>query len=223
MQQQTTLTWFVETASGLTVADWANIGLAAAMLLVTIALAFIAGFQNRLHRRQQDHFCRTERAYVRLSAVDGQLVVTSDGVAKLRLTLKNHGNTPAYVSDVQAGLTPLTATAPPLVVECSAAKTFYGLLMPGEELPLALDKELGAATADIKNDLGKMWLLGFVDYRDAFGRRYRGGYCRRVGPFTSSESMPLDGHTHTTFLLMGDYQPHLDDDRERAPGEGHDW
>lgn len=58
-----------------------------------------------------------------------------------------------------------------------------------------------------------LWVLGYVDYRNAYQKRYRSGYARRWNP-RSAES----GNN-----LLIETKPRYNYDRERDAGEGNDW
>ena len=67
---------------------------------------------------------------------------------------------------------------------------------------------------DAKSGAKKLWVFGHVDYIDAFGQRYRGGYVRVYDHILD------DGKKNNlVFMTEGRY----DYDRPREQDEGNDW
>jgi hypothetical protein len=65
----------------------------------------------------------------------------------------------------------------------------------------------------------ELWLyvIGYVDYVDAFGDRHRSGYARRYDP--DQDQGPIE--TRNNLVLVADSAYTYD--RVRGPGEGDDW
>ncbi len=121
-----------------------------------------------------------ERAYIGLSHEPPGLAVlpTAPPSARVAIRVKNHGRTPARVTDIS--LTLLISSAPlPPVPPYGPARQINAFLTAGDEffvpLPITASQlaqiHAGAAA----------YVLGYVDYRDQFGRgqRHQCAYARR--------------------------------------------
>ena len=64
----------------------------------------------------------------------------------------------------------------------------------------------------VKEGTLKLYLVGYVDYMDAFGERHRGGYARIYDP---QPGLP----NNLGFVTEDGYNY----DRPRVEGEGRDW
>ena len=63
----------------------------------------------------------------------------------------------------------------------------------------------------IQEGTATLYLIGYVDYVDAFDQRHRGGYARKYVPSDKHNNLKLVPDSAYTY------------DRERAIGEGNDW
>lgn len=81
-----------------------------------------------------------------------------------------------------------------------------------------------ALMAVMEDEERKLWLYGYVDYRDRFGTRHRGGYMRRYERFDRTAAPDALGHLPERYNnLVFDPTPGFNYDRERERGEGNDW
>ena len=72
---------------------------------------------------------------------------------------------------------------------------------------------------DIRAGRKFLYVFGYVDYRDLFGVRHRGGYARRYEPLVDKAE---PNNPNRNNLVFAD-EPRYDYDRERKRGEGNDW
>ena len=119
-----------------------------------------------------------ERAYVGLShAPPGvQPIAGPSPSAWVSVRVKNHGRTPATVTDMS--LTLLISSAPlPAEPPYAPGKPVAAFLTAGDEFFKSLSIIAGQF-AQIQAG-APAYVLGYVDYGDQFGQRHRCGYARR--------------------------------------------
>jgi hypothetical protein len=154
-----------------------------------------------------DALMKAQRAYVRLSHVGGMTLQIADetAVIQIQLQAKNWGETPAIVTSVAIGpiflapsqKLPPNPSYPPASVESS-------LLLRNEEMfrrvPIPIDV---ADAGAVQSGTMALYLVGYIDYIDAFKVRHRGGYAReydgRPAPGTISHWLLLLRTTMTVF------------------------
>lgn len=163
-----------------------------------------------------------ERAYVKMGHVlpgieyDEPHPSSPFCIIRIRFKVKNFGKTPAVVSDVQAGGcvldTEILLPSNPPYLRLDATPNAF--LVPGEDFEwpkrIALDRLLAAAAW---MGTRRLWVYGFVDYRDSFGGRHRSGWVRYY-------NYAADPGTDNLFQTA---EGRYDYDRPRKPGEGSDW
>lgn len=162
-----------------------------------------------------------ERAYVKLSHVAPGVRIKQDANhGEVQIEVKNHGRTPAAVTDVIIDAKLLDHGVPlpqPFPFRTEAREAFpNAFLVPQEAFyvakifPLRGDDLINATSGG-----QRLWVFGHVDYRDTFGRRHRGGYVRIY------EAALDDGDkkNNLVYMIEGNYNF----DRPRMSGEGNDW
>jgi hypothetical protein len=167
--------------------DFSNIILALATLLIaifTIVLAFTTYF---IHR----HSKATERAYIKMSHNSGGTygnglnLDEANNCAQFTVTVTNTGRTPADVTDVYIRWfvlardqdPPIEASYPPeqdVLPPVSAFLVANDSFLNGIELTNISDAQF----ATIKAHTNKLWISGYVEYKDISGKRHRAGYTR---------------------------------------------
>jgi hypothetical protein len=160
----------------------------------------------------------TERAYVDMSH-DQPGFVTMEGATGVSVAIKNHGKTPATVTAVNLTFLqhgwPLPPT--PEYNENLTVRT-RTVVMPGERFTHERRHALiGSGQSALPESVATpglqgvhAWLIGYVDYRDRFGGRHRGGYGRRYRPNPGN---------NLVFIDEDDYNY----DRPREKSQGNDW
>lgn len=206
-------------------------------LITAIATAFIGAFTLALWMTTSDqlrHARRVERAYVTMShhsrmGNPGLKIDPGAGTVAVRIGVRNYGRTPADVTDVFLALAfdalppPHSYVLPPghqqtrafLVTQSdfNYHRTFDGL-----------DSNDLFAVMEDEGEKRKLWLYGYVDYRDSFGTRHRGGYMRRYERFNRMGTPDALGQLpERKNNLVFDPTLEFNFDRRRRRGEGNDW
>jgi len=164
-----------------------------------------------------------ERAYVKMSHVSPGVrwFEKNEELFEVEVEVKNHGHTPASVTDVRIGakvlnndellpepfpysISPRTADSIPNAFLVTNETFFYTRCFPlrGQDL------------ADVKCGGKRLWIFGHADYIDTFGKRHRSGYVRAY------ISIVDDGQKNNLFFMHGKQYNY---DRARQKGEGSDW
>jgi hypothetical protein len=159
---------------------------------------------------------KAERAYVKMSHAPPGVSFALRGKIVINIDVRNFGRTPGRVTDVvinactcpnedrlpdNPSYMPRTSPGIPNAFLVSNDNFFYNSSIPLPE----------AEVAEVKVGNRQLYLLGYVDYIDQFGHRYRGGYGRLYrADFTGNN-------------LIFIAQPGYNYDRPRLPGEGNDW
>jgi hypothetical protein len=167
------------------------------MLLLTGLIALFTGglivvgyLQWRTYEATLQNTRTIERAYVDISHDQPGLNISPHQIT-FSLAVKNHGRTPANVArPVMFLALAETGDFPTEPERALTEHPSYGtpavspmgyFLMPGEsfhswELRPSFPQDVLAGLQDSTRTL---WLIGFVDYIDHFGRTHRAGYARR--------------------------------------------
>lgn len=110
----------------------------------------------------------------------------------IRVTVKNHGKTPAFIDHVVINfcIAPLPPKPPryvdyswltsPIPLQHGETKTF-------RESTLLNERPYGTAD-DFRKRGAHLWAYGFIDYFDAFGQWHRRGYCGKWDDFSKRMS-----------------------------------
>jgi hypothetical protein len=180
-----------------------------------------------------------ERAYVTMSHRPPGLSVEQPGAAGVLfgpdvrgcgfvIEIKNHGRTPARITDALIKFLPLPTG------EHLPEQPNYDDALPREQAKFFLVAgdlfifqggyliEGWASVRSLKTVT--LYVYGYVDYIDKFGRRHRAGYGRVFDPALDNPSMyegnvlPAD-RSNLGFISNANYNY----DRERKKGEGNDW
>ncbi len=204
-----------------------------AVALFTGLLVICTGIWIWIAHRQNQIMRTIERAYVTMShhSESGNpslKIDPTEGTATVAIKVRNYGRTPAEVTDVFLALAfdalppPHSYVLPPghqqtrafLVTqsEFNYHRTFGGLD----------PNDLMAVMEEVEER--KLWLYGYVDYRDSFGTRHRGGYMRQYCRFDHSVPPQVPGvPVESENNLIFDPTPKFNYDRRRRRGEGNDW
>jgi hypothetical protein len=145
-----------------------------------------------------------ERAYVTLSHYSDRgvpaLQLDLDGrVAMVTVRVKNFGNTPATIRRVSLALRVSRDRLPRRPRYGPPDDDIGFFLVKGDHFDVTPSLAISAEEAERIVDGAPVWLLGYVDYRDAFRRRYRAGYARRYDPD------PASGADNLTFETQRGY------------------
>lgn len=220
---------------------------------VTVLIAVFAFWQVVVYRQMRDHTIVIERAYVTMSHHRPGLIIDDwaaesasgmtqgDGVPRQNISVnvrvQNSGNTPATVT---YRLLQLLFTDQPLTdvpaYDPAQGEVVRVHLVKGDDLNVFANWNIEeTAFTSVRSGLN-LYLLGYVDYIDKFGRRHRAGYARVYNPsidtsrqFVLNRSgdrvrneLDADAHTKRNNLPFVT-QPGYNYDRERVKGEGNDW
>jgi hypothetical protein len=161
-----------------------------------------------------------ERAYVDISHDQPGLMMKGHSI-RFSLAVKNHGRTPAYVSNPQMTLVLQESDAgvrlprsPRDVYGQPKRSDMSAFLMPNEafhswELRPQFPRDV---IRQLRTRDRTLWLIGFLDYIDQFGRSHRAGYARRYIP------TPLAGtRNNLVFELQPGYNYDVEIDEEGHP------
>jgi hypothetical protein len=157
----------------------------------TAIAANAAMLQVQELRRSVDASRLAERAYIKMSHLSGSptygqsaLRFHDGGMGRIKVRIKNHGRTPGTVLKVlltyeivDKGAEPPERTS----YEGPNAQKYVGaFLVADDEYTIEHDfPRCGAGDLiDVERGKRRYWVLGYVDYRDQFGRIHRGGYGR---------------------------------------------
>jgi hypothetical protein len=149
---------------------------------LALVQAAIYGVQAYIYAGMRADTRSIERAYVDLShAPPGLQIDPPQGGTQTihcRIVLKNHGRTPADILAVSLRLfthTQLHAEPP-----YAASVPMRYTVMPGETVNWTNPFTLPVAEVQqVQANTRMLWIVGYVDYRDRFGKAHRNGYARR--------------------------------------------
>jgi hypothetical protein len=186
----------------------------------TIVLAKSTGDLHKGAVKQAEMMRTIERAYVKMShhSPPGLHFEQASGLCWFKINVKNYGDTPATVTDVLFKLIVLAngdgLPATPDYTRSRIDPPINAFLVKNDDFdytPKSFDVGL-TNVPDIINGNKLIYICGYVDYRDSFGDRRRGGWARRYNPAA--------GLTNNLVFVT---QPGYNYDRVRVPGEGSDW
>jgi len=188
--------------------------------LGSVAVAIFTGVLVWIGRRADKHFVVTERAYFQMSHRGGVEFPQGEQVT-IKMQIKNWGRTPGTVTDQRLG--------PMLVMEkngkldgsvdytgLNKSASPYTFLVPNAHYNWDIGfefKDVGLVQA-IKDGNVTLFMVGYVDYRDQFGGRWRAGYARKYTPIADQPAA-----NNLSYVTTKSFN----DDRARLPGEGVDW
>lgn len=214
-------------------------------LIVTFSTVVMAIFTGLLWKLAagQDHASYTiERAYVTLNHLRPGLdfgygfINSSTNKPKdhreatIRLEIKNHGNTPATITDMSLRYFVGTELPQePAYIGGTQAVQAY-LVKEHAVTVIRSFSILEQQWKERATGYAELWVYGYVDYIDDFGKRRRAGYARVYD--RRQEAVRLDRvegklkaahvypeHDNLQFAAKRGYNY----DRERRRGEGKDW
>ncbi len=164
----------------------------------------------KISEEHANYIAASERGYVKLSEIEpGVQPVDGKNFCVIQFEVKNFGKTPAHVTDVRIESKALEfgeRLPDPFPFGPHSEAFPNGFLMPGESLTVITS----VSRASVDDGSKQLWFFGRVDYIDAFGKRWRGGYARKYVD-------RKDGN------LRRDFERRTDFDRPRNPNEGDDW
>ncbi len=157
------------------------------LALFTLLLVVVGWLQWRTLQATHRSNRTIERAYVGLShAPPGvQAIAGSPPAAWVSVRVKNHGRTPATVTEVL--LTLLISSVLPAEPPYALGRPVAAFLMAGDEFFERLSITAGEF-AQIQAG-APAYVLGYVDYQDQFGQRHRSGYARRFDATSPSNNL----------------------------------
>ncbi len=149
------------------------------LALFTLLLVFVGELQWRTLQATLRSNRTIERAYVGLSHERPGVQPVGGGsppAALVSVRVKNHGHTPATVTDLSLTLF-IGSALPPGEPPYAPSGQVAAFLMAGDEFFQSLP--ISAAQFAQMQAGAPTYVLGYVDYRDQFGQRHRCGYARR--------------------------------------------
>ena len=186
---------------------------------------------------------RAERAYISIShhspgVVIEDLAITKPGEeefggwhgVEVQFGITNHGNTPARITDIfmehfidVPKSIPLPPTGP--------GTGEHVFLVKGDAIHDTTAFQITHAQRDdIVNRTFRIWMMGYVDYIDAFDVRRRAGYARYYDPAIDAPILyeTVGGKIDEAWYKRRNNLPFVTQanynyDREREQGEGNDW
>jgi hypothetical protein len=219
-------------------------------LLVLAATLFAIVWQVRIYADMRDHTMVIERAYVTMSHHPPGIIIDSISVestedpvrrqdVEVHVGVQNLGSTPANVTRtlLQLLITDQPLPPVPLYAEDEQGETACVFLTKSDQFTIHRSWKMESAGIE---EVGKnarkwtMYVIGYIDYIDRFGRRHRAGYGRfyepgvdkasyyrkvpgRVVPARDEEAF---ANRNNLYFIT---QPGYNYDRERQKGEGSDW
>ncbi|HJX17066.1 MAG TPA: hypothetical protein VJ437_02595 [Acidiferrobacterales bacterium] len=160
-------------------------GYTLALVCLGVLQAGIILFQVVLMSRQNKANKTIERAYVKMSHYSPGLNDIS-GTFWLYIEVKNHGNTPANVTDIliKPIILPNNEFLPtvPDYVRFRDEDTPKAFLVANDEFSFSELFKVPEQMPDIESGKLRLYLIGYVDYSDKFGDRHRAGYARMYKP-----------------------------------------
>ena len=198
----------------------------------TLSLRDVSREQGKISRTAVDLSRNTERAYVKMShrapGLEWGFWVKCDDCS-VRIQVKNHGSTPADVTDVVVKCLVLRKShklpGTPNYRQRGARPALKAFLVKDDEFTYSTRFQLTTRkVAAVKKGNLILFIYGYADYIDRFGDRHRGGYARQYQPgldilldrMTAEERQKVN---NLLFVTQRGYNY----DRSRLPGEGNDW
>jgi hypothetical protein len=211
----------------------------------TLLLFGVSCLQWKAARRANKHIRAIERAYVGFSLKSPGLTISEmatvrqrDGVlchdANLRLSITNHGSTPARVTRALSQVV-LSGYVDPLpekpAYDESRGDPTHVSLVKGDTLDIFTNSVMPQNVVNkLRTKRAKMYLIGYVDYIDRFGRRHRAGFGKVFVPPIDdmdnyrNEARVLNEEAYAARNNMAFVTQHgYNYDRRRKNGEGDDW
>jgi len=189
-------------------------GTAVAALVTAIGTFVLAVVTNR----QLNHNRVAERAYVKASPTLPGVSLGAEGQVYISLEIKNHGTTPARITDVL--MTVVTLPNSQALPEIPRYKPSYqnkstAFLVTNDWIFVSALMWLDDAAHVTEASQGKrqLFIFGYIDYIDMFEQRHRGGFARRY--YHSAKQ----GETNLVYVNQLGY----DYDVVRRAGDGKDW
>jgi hypothetical protein len=199
----------------------------------TALIALLAAIQINVYRHMRDHAIQIERAYVGF----GTKLIAGGGSEKhqeLLFTLKLHnfGNTPARIERLSARYYidyKLSVGAPPdlgkVIFELAGDEVF---LVKGGDFternhPFPVTKEeWDEVNRPPTKETRRLWLLGFIEYRDRFLQLHLARYARvwdKVDPAPLSQYITMPKVDALTFATTLGYNTDIELCKHRKPKE----
>lgn len=157
---------------------------------LTMGLLLVAIGQFLLYRKQINTTQVIERAYIDIAhtkpgiTFDELEVETADGqvtrTVRYSIQIRNRGNTPATIT--RAVIHPHIGSGLPQVAQYAETegRPFDVSLVTDKEFFVHRFTDYPASDLqDAEAGRAQLFLIGYVDYRDRFGRAHRAGYARR--------------------------------------------
>ena len=197
--------------------DWWSVMRGNAIILFTAVLAVSTIGLWYITYRISKHTVASERAYVTMShRPPGLLIDNFSGEMWVTIQVRNAGRTPATISNLAIKAEALPSGTP------LPEEPDYGTEQdePSAKAFLATDgsfnhtRELSVSDSEmdeVRNGTRILYILGYVDYKDQFEQRHRGGYARKYDPHREQNNL--------IFVTQRGYNY----DRPRKKGEGFDW
>ena len=194
-----------------------NIAYFSKILAAVAVLQFLALiFQAWILRRTVNTSRASERAYVTMSHEAPGVVFETEGLFYLTIKIKNYGRTPAKVTDalLKPVILPPGEKLPPrpnYIRDRENLESPKAFLVRDDYFIVVEYFDTKEQILAIQKGTAILYLIGYVDYVDAFDKRHRGGYARKYVLFDKINNLKLLPDSAYTY------------DRERAIGEGNDW
>lgn len=214
---------------GASIADWSGVVQIILSILTVVFTGYLAVFTSKLvevgrlqqttHQATLDTNRVAERAYVDISHFPPGLELSQDRrVAEVEVLIKNHGATPATVTDVfltlKIGSDPLPDE--PLYEPEAGRPEIAAFLVAGGSFQKWIRWPVPEPDSKRIEQGATVWLLGYVDYEDTFGRKHRGGYARRYDAKRDSAAVPKEKRNNLPFETKAGYNY----DRPRQMSDG---
>jgi hypothetical protein len=200
-----------------TAANWWTIGLTGALVAGTLGLIWIGRLQWQTYVATLTTNKTIERAYLSIGPTASSEWVNWPSIEPaIRVVVRNHGHTPARVTDLVPGLYLHERAAlpdhPDLLDLKPITERREAYLLHGQHFGVTCNfgRLPDAAWHRWRYDTGlTMWLVIYADYV-TFGERRRRGVAYFIERFDQDQF---------------EYEPKLryNYDRKREPGEGRDW
>jgi hypothetical protein len=201
---------------------------AAVSAAATIVIAVFSATLWWVNRRQGSDARIIQRAYVKISHLPPGVEVNPSGNFWLKASIKNFGQTPARVTDIV--MKPAVVahneslpTIPDYTCEDSGPP-LRAFLVKDDEFFLPRHYSITQyQMKQVREHSADLYVIGFVDYRDQFGERHRGGYARRYYPVIDDMKYENEAERAKRNNLLVFAQERYNYDRRRHRGEGKDW
>jgi hypothetical protein len=228
---------------GYSPSQWWTIAPTIAVAAFTLGLLVFTGFQVHIYYQIRDHEMIVERAWISITHQPPGVEITETSVtaageeafggwhnAVLRFEIRNSGNTPARITDISMGHHISTPDQPPPPPTGPGTREHAFLLKDGALSDKREFKIKHTEREQLRLTL-RLWLLGYVDYIDAFNVRRRAGYARFYDQSIDDAARPRgqvalpdeEDRWKRRNNLQFETRVGYNYDRERKNGEGNDW